>query len=250
MVLTDSLLWEFDVAAMSSGLVLAAGTSAGEPAARGLGGRRRAVSMVRGQGPGVRRGVDPASRRSDRPLPREGLDHEEVSCSHGLSVVGAPALAGRPGWSAASVAADGPCADDDAELEELAADPLGAAVLVVARHGGDELTDLAVQARSAQSAAGPPAPEQAPALAMPAQHGHRPDHEEVASPVPVEAADHQLEELVPSLEARPALGAEGHLELLAEEHVLEEEALAAESASEGGQQEAEELDHPRQDRRS
>jgi hypothetical protein len=43
----------------------------------------------------------------------------------------------------------------------------------------------------------------------------------------VEAADHKPEELVPSAEARPAQWAESHLELLAEEEVLEEEALAA-----------------------
>jgi hypothetical protein len=86
---------------------------------------------------------------------------------------------------------------------------------------------------------------------MPAQHGLGPDQEEVASPVPVEAADQEPEEPVPSTEARPALGAEGDLELLAEEQVLKEQALAAaESASKGGQEEAEEFDHPRQDRRS
>jgi hypothetical protein len=150
-----------------------------------------------------------------------------------------------------SVAADGASADGDAELEELASDPLGAPVRVLGPHGGDQLTDLGVEARSAQSAAGPPAPEQAPTLAMPAQHGLGPDQEEVASPAPVEAADDEPEELVASLEARPALGAESDLELLAEEQVLDEEALAAaESASEGGQEEAEEFDHPRQDRRS
>ncbi len=86
---------------------------------------------------------------------------------------------------------------------------------------------------------------------MPPQHGLGPDQEEMASPVLVEAPDDEPEELVASAEARPALGAEGDLELLAEEQVLEEEALAAaERASEGGQEEAEEFDHPRQDRRS
>jgi hypothetical protein len=72
---------------------------------------------------------------------------------------------------------------------------------------------------------------------MPAQHGLRPDQEEVAFPAPVEAADDDPEELVASLEAGPVLGAECHLELLAEEQVLEEETLAAaESASKGGQE--------------
>lgn len=52
-----------------------------------------------------------------------------------MGVIGeerAPALARRPGWSAASVAADGASADGDAELERLAADPFGAPVRVLA----------------------------------------------------------------------------------------------------------------------
>ncbi len=66
----------------------------------------------------------------------------------------------------------------------------------------------------------------------------------MASPVPVEAADHEPEELVASVEAGPTLRAEHDLELLAEEQVLEEEALtAAGSMSEGGQEEADEFDH-------
>ena len=53
------------------------------------------------------------------------------------------------------------------------------------------------------------------------------------------------------MEAGLALGAEGNLELLAEEQVLEEEALtAAEGVSNGGQEKADEFDHRRQDRRS
>jgi len=50
----------------------------------------------------------------------QGLDYEEVGCPDGLGVVGeegAPALAGRPNWPAASVASDGAGADGDAELE-------------------------------------------------------------------------------------------------------------------------------------
>ena len=49
----------------------------------------------------------------------------------------------------------------------------------------------------------------------------------VASPVPVDAVDEKPEELVSGSEARTALATEGDLELLAEEQVLELEALAA-----------------------
>ena len=89
-----------------------------------------------------------------------------------------------------------------------------------------------------------PAPEQAPALAMPAQHGLGPDQEEVASPVRVEAVDEKPEELVSGSEARTALVMEGDLELLAEEQVLEEDALAAaQGIDERGQEEPEQFDH-------
>jgi|SRR5215472_8310696 len=80
---------------------------------------------------------------------------------------------------------------------------------------------------------------------MPAQHGLGPDQEEVASPVPVEAADAEPEELVPGAEAGTVLTTEGDLELLAEEKVLEEEALVApEGADERGEEKTEEFDHP------
>jgi len=61
----------------------------------------------------------------------------------------------------------------------------------------------------------PPVPEQAPALAIPAQHSLGPDQEEMASPVPEEAADEQPEELVSGAKAGPALAPEGDLKLLA-----------------------------------
>jgi hypothetical protein len=113
-----------------------------------------------------------------------------------LALKGTPALAEGPGWPPAAVAADRACADGDAELEQLTADALGAPVRVLTRHGGDQRPDLRLQARPSQPAAGTPAPEQAPALAVPAQHGLVPDQEEVASPVPVEAADEKSEKLV------------------------------------------------------
>jgi len=61
----------------------------------------------------------------------------------------------------------------------------------------------------------PPAPEQTPAMAVPSQHGFRPDQDEVASPVPMEAADEEPEEFVLGVEAGTRPGAEGNLELLA-----------------------------------
>ena len=81
-------------------------------------------------------------------LEGQGLNHEQISCPDGLDMVGeegAPALAGRPSWPTTSVAADGAGTHADAELEQLAADPLGAPVGVLARHGGDQRPDLGLQ---------------------------------------------------------------------------------------------------------
>ena len=81
-------------------------------------------------------------------------------------------------------------------------------------------------------------------MAVPAQHGLGPDQEEVASPVPVEAADDEPEKLVTGAEAGTALATESDLELLAEEQVLEEETLAAaQGADERHEEEPEEFDH-------
>ena len=103
--------------------------------------------------------------------------------------------------------------------------------------------------RPSQRVVGPPAPEEAPALAVPAQHDLGADQEEVASPVPVEVAEDEPEELITGAEAGPTLATEGDLELLAQEQILDEETLvAAEGAGEGGEEELEEFDHPGQDR--
>src|SRR5262245_39172151 len=60
-----------------------------------------------------------------------------------------------------------------------------------------------------QPAARAPTPEGAPAPAVPAQHGLRPDHEQVTSPVLLQAPDEEPDELVPSSEAWTTLGTEG-----------------------------------------
>ncbi|HKF19477.1 MAG TPA: hypothetical protein VKF14_20125 [Candidatus Dormibacteraeota bacterium] len=75
---------------------------------------------------------------------------------------------------------------------------------------------------------------------MAAQHGLRPDQEQVASPVLVQAPD----ELVSSSEAWTTLNTEGHLELLAEKQVLHDEApTVADGGDEGGQEEPDEIEH-------
>ena len=112
------------------------------------------------------------------------------------------------------------------------------------RHGGDQLPDLGVQARPAESSARTPAAEEAPAPAVPAQDGLRPDQEQVASPVLVQASGAEPEEFIPSSEAGPTLGAKGDLQLLAEEQILDDEApTAADGGDDRGKCEPDEFEH-------
>ena len=113
-----------------------------------------------------------------------------------------------------------------------------------APNGRDQLADFGTQPRMSQGGAGAPAPEQAPAPAVPAKHGLRPNQQQMASPALVQAPDEEPEEFIPSSEAWTTLRAKGDLELLAEEQVLDDEALmAADSSDEGGQKEPEEFEH-------
>ena len=81
-------------------------------------------------------------------------------------------------------------------------------------------------------------------MAVPAQHCLWPDQEQVASPVPVQAPENKPEELIPSSEAWPTLGAKGDLKLLAEEQVLDDEApTAADGGDDSGKCELDEFEH-------
>jgi hypothetical protein len=116
---------------------------------------------------------------------------------------------------APTIASDRSGADDDAELEELAANALGAPERVLAGHGGDQLTDLWAQAGPAQMRAATPAPVEAPASAVPAEDGLRSDEDEMPPPGREEPAKDQPEESTYGLEVRPRARRERDLELVA-----------------------------------
>jgi len=133
-------------------------------------------------------------------LEGQRLDYEQIGRPDRVGVVsekGAPVLAGRMSGATSAAAADGSGADHDAELQGLAAYTLGARERILCGHGPDEFSDLWFQAGPTQARTRARAPVEPPALAMPANDGLRPDQEEMASPVPLEAADQQPEELVP-----------------------------------------------------
>src|SRR5207249_11368917 len=67
-----------------------------------------------------------------------------------------------------AIAPNGPVADHDAQLEQLASNPLGAPETVLAGHGRDEIPHFEAEMRTSAARARLPAPEQAPAVAMPA----------------------------------------------------------------------------------
>src|SRR5262249_29169255 len=104
---------------------------------------------------------------------------------------GPPGLARRTGRPAPAVLLDGGLADRDAELEQLAADPLGAPGWILPSHPRDQLPHLGADARAAHRCAGPPAPEQPPALLMPPDHRLRPNQQELLAPVRPDEAGEQ-----------------------------------------------------------
>src|SRR5450759_1555935 len=86
-------------------------------------------------------------------LEGQRLNDEKVGGPDRLSMVGkegAPALAGRSQMATPAVAPDRARTDHDAELEELAADALGAPERVLVGHGGDQLANLRAQSGPAQ----------------------------------------------------------------------------------------------------
>src|SRR5438874_97972 len=106
---------------------------------------------------------------------------------------------GRP---TPSVALDRALGDDDAQLEQFAADALAAPARIVVRHGGDQLAYLGTESRPAQWCAGAPAPEQAPGMAVPADDALGPDQDQVSAPVTAESAGHNPEEFVAGAQPR------------------------------------------------
>src|SRR5437773_897671 len=73
---------------------------------------------------------------------------------------------------------------------------LSRAMMVISAH-------LGAEPPPADGASGPPPPEQPPALPMPAEHGLRPDEDEVAAPARAEPAGHDPEQLVSGAELGP-----------------------------------------------
>ena len=155
-----------------------------------------------------------------------GRHGEEVHPDDGLLVVAEedlPPLDHVPWrWPSRHVPRHRPLRDVEAELQQLAMDPRGTPGRVFASHPADEVAQLAVDARPARAPrARPPSPEQAEALAMPANHGvglH--DNEDICPPRP-EPAKRDPEESVRDRQPgpRPPLREDG--DLLTEGEVLE-----------------------------
>src|SRR5438270_3269926 len=91
----------------------------------------------------------------------EGGHREQVSGPQVMGVVAQerpPGLAGGASRSAPAVASNRTVADDNAQLEQLASDALGAPQAVFTRHGPDQLLDLRTEMRPTASGARPPTP--------------------------------------------------------------------------------------------
>src|SRR5919202_2611707 len=137
---------------------------------------------------------------------------------------GAPGLTRWTPRSPPAVAPNRAVADDDVQLEQLASDPLAAPEPVVAGHGHDQLLDLRAEMWAAAPGAGLPAPEQAPALPMPAHHRVRGDERQMLAPGGAEPASQDPQHLVPGAEPNPRSSASRPSqdgELVTQQQVLE-----------------------------
>src|SRR6266542_5308807 len=130
----------------------------------------------------------------------------------------APGLARRAPRSWPTVEPNRAVADDDAQLEEFAAEPFGPPHAVLARDGRDQLPHFRAEPRTAAGGAGLPAPEQAGALPMPAHDRLGCDEGQMLEPAGAEPASEDPQQLVPDAKPsmRSALGRTGeHRELMA-----------------------------------
>jgi hypothetical protein len=85
-----------------------------------------------------------------------GLDDQEIGCPDALELIreeGPPALAPGPRRLPPAVSADGAVTDDDPQLEQFAANALGAPEPVLLGDPGDEMLNLAAESRAAESGA-------------------------------------------------------------------------------------------------
>src|SRR5205085_11465766 len=78
----------------------------------------------------------------------------------------APGLTRRAARFVPAVAPNRAIADDDAQLEQLASNPLSTPQPVLTGHGRDQVLDFGAEMRAAASRAGFPASEQPPALSL------------------------------------------------------------------------------------
>ena len=74
---------------------------------------------------------------------------------------------------------------------------------------------------------------------MPAKDGLRPDQDEVPPPSQEESSSEEPEEAIGGLEMRTRTRAEGDVELMAQEEVLDDEVVAVpEEGAQGGEEDA------------
>jgi len=159
--------------------------------------------------------------------PEPAVDDLEEVARPGL--VGMVPQEGGPGLPAAlgpgrarrgHVALDRALAHPETQLEQLAADPLGAPEPVLRRHLLDRRDRLRRHLRALGRAARLGAPDQAEALPMPAQQGLRLHDEQRGAPPAGQARQEDKTEAVCRRERGPPNPALEHHELVAQEGVL------------------------------
>src|SRR5262249_35077417 len=146
---------------------------------------------------------------------------------------------------------DGRLADRDPQLQQLAADPLGAPSGIRLRDRRDQVPDLRADARPADPRPRAPPPEQSPPPAVPADDRVGRDPDQVPAPVAPEEASEDPEQLVARAEPWPRAGRTGEdRELVAQQEVLRHHIGAvADGRADQRDEQQQALDHRVHDRR-
>ncbi len=155
------------------------------------------------------------------------LDDEQVGGPDAAELVcqeGSPVLVGARPQPAPTISADGTVAHDDAEFQQFSPNAFSPPERILLGDPADGCLQLGPEAGSTEPSSGLPPPIQSPTLPVPAQDRLRLHHMEVLSPIlGPDMAKPDPENPIPRPEAGMRVGAQGDLEVMAEDQVLERE---------------------------
>ena len=146
------------------------------------------------------------------------VELKEVACPNLAGMVfeeGAPGLPSFARWPCApDVLLNGSLADANAQLQQLAADPLRAPEHVVFGHGLNECDDLRRETLRLTMGPGLSSPDDLEQIPMPVQQGLGTNHAQGVSPSTVQSGEREKHQAVVAVQSRPPDAATQYDDLL------------------------------------